>query len=124
MFVASQRAQKAASKTVPGDVFQQPKFDKNIEKTSFVWFPQCSKFNFRPDFIENVTLSKKGKKNVTTLLTPPGAGLSSVPKLSPIRLSLLPSPCHEKQVVGVVLTTPASKEVRRERFSAHISLLG
>ena len=76
--MASQRAQKAASKTVPLDVFQQPKFDENIEKTSILWFPQCSKFNFRPDFTKNVTLSKEGKKNVMTLLTQSGAGLGPI----------------------------------------------
>ena len=74
--MASQRAQKAASKTVPLDVFKQPKFDKNIQKTSFLWFPQRSKFNFRPDFTKNVTLTEEGKKNVMTLLI---AGSEALP---------------------------------------------
>ena len=67
--MASQRAQKAASKTVRLDVFEQSKFDKNIQKTSFLWFPQCSKFSFRPDFTKDDTLVKERKKNVMTLLT-------------------------------------------------------
>ena len=88
----SQRAQKAANKTVQLDELYQPKFDENIQKTSFLGFLQCSKFIFRPDFIKNVTLSKLGKKNVMTLLTQSQAGLDPIPSLSPIRLSLLRSP--------------------------------
>ncbi len=90
--MASQRAQKAASKIVPLDVFQQPKFDKNIQKTSLLWFPQCLKFNFRPDFTKNGTLSKEGKKNVMTLLTRSGAGLGPILNFSPVGLSPLLSP--------------------------------
>ena len=41
--------------------------------------PTVLKISFKPDFPKNVTLFKKGKKNVMTLLTLSQAGLDPIP---------------------------------------------